>query len=387
MKIAVIVRSLKFGGMEKVAISLSEAFAKEGHESHLIYLNETINKLPPPQYAHLHSFELKKSMKHSLFGLGYLWKIVSQLLNVFIRNSYFIWSGLYMAPLFQKKLQAIEEEFGTFDLIIFRGQGTFDMIWPLHDERFVFVNESMIYKNKYGKLQKIYAKLLFKNRNIVSISSGVKESFDFIQKSLHFPIQKHLLITNPINTKHTKLLANKEIKIPRNPYIISAGRFDSIKNFPLLIESYAYARKNLNLTHELIILGEGKERKTIEYFIQKHTLGQYIHLLGYQENPYPWIKNAKLFVLTSKMEGLGMVLLESMACGTDIVATDSLGGVKDIMIDTLSSHICQANKVDLANKIVDVLQNPIQDFTKYLVPFSDEKITQQFIQNFVTKKS
>ena len=387
MRVAVVVRSLSFGGMEKVAISLSEAFGKEGHESHLIYFNETANKLPPPKNVHLHSFELKQSMKKSLFGLGYLWKVIAQILNILIRNSYFIWSGLYMAPIFRKKLLNVEKEFGDFDLIIFRGQGTFDMIWPVHDDRFVFVNESLIYKNKYGTLQKIYAKLLFKNRNIVSISSGVEASFNAIQKSLHFPIRKHVRITNPIDSHATKLLANEKLEMYKTPYIISAGRFHPIKNFPLLIEAYAYARENLNLSLDLVILGEGKERNKIEETIARLDLKPHVHLPGYIENPYPWIKHAELFVLTSKIEGLGMVLLESMVCGTDIVATDSPGGIKDFMTGELTSHICKPDIVHLAEKITDVLQNPINDFTKFLLPYSNEKITQAFLENFVTKKS
>jgi glycosyltransferase involved in cell wall biosynthesis len=387
MKIAVVVRSLAFGGMEKVAISLSEAFVKEGHESHLIYFNETANKLPAPKNVHLHSFELKKSMKQSYLGLGYIWKIISQLLNILIRNSYFVWSGLFMGYLFKKKLFNVEKEFGTFDLIIFRGQGTFEMIWPVHDTRFVFVNESLLYKNKYNFLQKVYAKLLFSKRNIVSISSGVEASFTNIQKSLNIPILKHARITNPIDSDATRLLATEPIEVPQNPYIVSAGRFHPIKNFPLLIEAYAYARKNLHLTLDLIILGEGQERKLIEETIQRLSLEKCVHLPGYIENPYPWIQHAELFVLTSKIEGLGMVLLESMVCGTDIVATDSPGGIKDFMTDELSSHICQADKIVLAKKIIEVLQNPIQDFSKFLVPYSNEKITQAFIQNFVTKKS
>ena len=387
MKIAVVVRSLSFGGMEKVAISLSEAFSKEGHESHLIYFNETTNKLPPPNDVHLHSFELKKSMKKSYLGIGYLWKIISQLLNIVIRNSYFVWSGILMGHIFKKKLLTLEKEFGAFDLIIFRGQGTFEMIWPIHDARFVFVNESLLYKNKYNFLQKIYAKLLFTRRNIVSISSGVEESFTNIQKSLNIPIQKHALITNPIDATATRLLAKEHLQIPKNPYIVTAGRFHPIKNFPLLIEAYAYAREHLNLTLDLIILGEGQERKVIEETIHKLSLKKCVHLPGYIENPYPWIKHAELFVLTSKIEGLGMVLIESMVCGTDIVATNSPGGIKDFMTDELASHICEPNTIPLAQKITEILQHPIHDFTKFLVPYSNEKITQAFIQNFVTKKS
>ncbi len=387
MRIATVVRSLEFGGMEKVAITLSEAFLKEGHESHLIYFNETSKKLPPPEEVHLHSFELKKTMRRSLLGIGYLWKLLSQLLNILFRNSYFVWSGLYMAPIFKKKLQKIEKEFGSFDLIIFRGQGTFEMIWPLQDERFVFVNEGLIYDDNYGYIKKLYAKLLFKHRNVSSISSGVKESFETIQKRANFSVNKHILITNPININHTITLSNTPIDLPATPYIISAGRFHPVKNFPLLIEAYAYARAELNLTHKLLILGEGSERRKIEQTIIAHNLGEYVHLPGYTKNPYPWMKHADLFVLTSKHEGLGMVLLEAMACHTDIVATDSPGGIKDIMKDDLSEHICLPDPVALAHKVVEVLNDPIKDFSSYLKPFTPIHVADAFIQHFTPKKN
>jgi len=387
MQIAVVVRSLEFGGMEKVALTLSETFYKEGHESHLIYFNETSKKLPPPKNVHLHSFELKKSMKKSLLGLGYLWRIIAQILNVVFRNSFFVWSGLYTAPIFKKKLHSVEEEFGKFDLIIFRGQGTFEMIWPLHDERFVFVNEGLIYDDNYGYLKELYAKLLFRNRNISSISSGVKESFETIQNRANFSVNQHILITNPIDVDTTITLANIPTKTHPTPYIISAGRFHPVKNFPLLVEAYAYARAELGLTLDLLILGEGKERTKIKQTIKKHNLQDHIFMPGYTKNPYPWMRDAELFVLTSEHEGLGMVLLESMACGTDIVATDSPGGIKDVMVDKLASHICEADKVVLARKIVETLAKPIHNFSTYLEPYTASHIAVQFIQNFTPKQN
>jgi len=387
MKIAVIVRSLEFGGMEKVAITLSEAFQKAGHESHLIYFNETSKKLPPPQNVHLHSFELKKTMKHSLWGLGYIWKVISQLLNILLRNSYFIWSGFYTAPIFKIKLQKVEKEFGKFDLLIFRGQGTFEMIWPIHDDRFVFVNEGLIYDDNYGFLKKMYAKLLFGGRNISSISSGVKHSFETMQKQAGFTVNKHCLITNPIDVEETVKLSNRSLETLKKPYILSAGRFHPVKNFPLLIDAFAYAKEHFGLKYDLVIAGEGEEKKKIVQSIKKHALENDIHLPGYLPNPYPWMKDASLFVLTSKHEGLGMVLLEAMACGTDIVATDSPGGIKDVMTGTLMKHISTPDKISLAKKIMEVLEDPIEDFTNYLKPYSTAHISSEFIQNFTPKKN
>jgi glycosyltransferase involved in cell wall biosynthesis len=385
MRIAVIVKSLQFGGMEKVAVTLATSFQRQGHESHLIYFNETKDKLPIPQSVKVHSFKLKQIMKRSPLGLA--WKTISQILNIMIRNSYFIWIGLYMAPIFRKKMATIEDEYGKFDLIIFRGQGTFEMIWPVHDERFVFVNESLLYENNYGFLKKRYARLLFNNRNISSISSGVKNSFKTLQNSANFSVCKHTLITNPIDIEETKKLSYAPIESFSFPYIISVGRFHPIKNFPLLIEAYSYAKEYLGLTHNLVLVGEGRERKKIENTIRKLSLEQNVYLIGYKENPYTYMREADLFVLSSIQEGLGMVLLEAMACDTDIIATDSPGGVKDVMVGQLATHICQSDKISLATKIVEILDNPIKNFSNYLEPYSTTHIVELFIQNFTPKQN
>ena len=380
MRIALVVRSLTIGGMERVAVTLADSFEKEGHESHLIYFDDKKYELPVSENIHLHSFQLKRSMKRT--GIGYIWKVLAQILNLLIRKSFFVWSGLFTAPIFKYKLNSIEKEFGKFDLIIFRGQGTFEMIWPLHDNRFVFVNETTLYDDNYNFLKKIYSKLLFTNRNISSISNGVKESFNTLQKRANFPIKKHTLITNPIDINLTRKLAEEPIEGISKPYILGVGRFHPIKNFPLLIEAYAYAKINLGLKEDLVIVGDGKERGNIEKTIENLSLKDCVHLTGYTTNPYPWMKNAELFILSSKVEGLGMVLLEAMACNTDIVATNSPGGIKDVMTGQLSTHICQPDKILLAKKIVEVLNDPIKEFSNYLEPYDTKVITSQFIENF-----
>ncbi len=384
MKIAVVVRSLAIGGMERVAVSLSETFAKEDHDSHLIYFIDADHELPVSQTVHLHNFKLHQSMKSTI--LGYAWKVVSQLLNIIIRKSYFVWAGLFTGYLFNKKLSMLEKKFGSFDLIIFRGQGTFEMLWPIHDKRFVFVNESVVSNNKHTFLNKLYAKILFTNRNISSVSQGVKESFDALREYSNFPVNKNVHITNPIDIDSIKALSSSYTPSYKNKYLVSVGRFHPIKNFSLLIEAYAYAKKHLGLTYDLVLVGDGPDRKNIETTIKNHKLNDSIYLPGYNSNPYPWMKNAELFILTSKMEGLGMVLLESMSCGTDIVATESPGGVKEIMTGDLKHHISQAGTISLAKTIMSVLENPLSDFSNYLAPFEATVITKQFIQNFSTKK-
>jgi len=380
MRIAVVVRSLAIGGMERVAVSLSEALADEGHESHLIYFRHINKFLMPKKGVHQHNFALKREMDWS--GIGLVWKYIAKILNALIRKSFFVWSGLFTAPLFSYHLWSLEKEYGRFDLIIFRGQGTFEMIWPLHDDRFVFVNEGNLCDDGYNSLEKIYAKLLFNNRKIVSVSDGVMDSFLSLQKSAGFQAKQAVTITNPIDVVATRTQADAYIPDIDTPYILSVGRLHPVKNISLLVEAYGYAREHFNLTHKLVIIGEGKDRPVIEKKISELHLDDYIVMKGQITNPFPWMKHAKLFVLSSKSEGLGMVLLESMACGTAVVATDSPGGVRGVMKGELSSNLSEQSVSSLASKIVEVLSKKPLDYSFYLTPYLPQTITNQFIENF-----
>lgn len=73
MRVAIIVRSLKIGGMERVAISLAEAFAINGHEAHLIYFKNKKNPLTPSKIVKLHQFKLDRLML--LTGVGLIWEL------------------------------------------------------------------------------------------------------------------------------------------------------------------------------------------------------------------------------------------------------------------------------------------------------------------------
>ena len=357
MRIAIVVKSLEIGGMEKVAVTLSDAIYDAGHESHLIYFKHKGNVLAPDKPVHMHNFALKRQMNRS--GIGLLWKLFAKFLNLFLKRSYAMWIGLFTAPLFKYQLKALEKEYGAFDLIIFRGQGTFEHVWPLHDDRFVFVNENLLCGYKCSPLQKLYGRLLFQNRNVSCVAENVMVSFNALQEAAGFGTKQTVTITNPIDVDVTRQKALEYTPDFDAPYILSVGRLVPFKNIPLLVEAYAYAREHFALTLPLVIVGDGKDRKNVEEKIDQHGLRAYVTMTGKLPNPYPWMKHADLFILSSKVEGLGMVLLEAMACGTNVVATDSSSGVRT------------------------VLQEETTDFAPYLQRFLPQTIAAQFLETFV----
>ena len=114
------------------------------------------------------------------------------------------------------------------------------------------------------------------------------------------------------------------------PLIVAAGRLADAKNYPLMIESFAALRQRLPA--RLCILGQGELEGQLRQLIAARGLTDSVRLAGFQSNPWKYIARADVFLLTSRYEGFGNVLIEAMACGVPVVATVS-PGTADIVRD------------------------------------------------------
>lgn len=382
MNIAVVVRTLKVGGMERVAISLAEAFAENGHNAHLIYFKTKKETFTPKKSVLLHHFNLDFLMHISI--IGFLWELCSRVLNVIFRKSYFLWKGLLTSKLFEYKLAKLEEKYGKFDLIIIRGIGTLEMIYKFKDDRLIFVAENVFsFETSNSKLKQLQINLLLNNRNIVTVSDPVKKNFENLSSKMNIAFRKLETITNPIDFHSTQELSNAYKPQINEPFILSVGRIVPAKNIPLLIEAYAYAKDKYALKHKLVIVGDGSDMTTIKKKIESLKINEDVLLQGQLLNPFPWMKHADLFVLSSKIEGLGMVLLEALACGTKVAATRSKGGVTDIMNGELTNYLAEQTPQALGEKIFEALNDKKEIyFESYLEKFKPEYIVHEYLTHF-----
>lgn len=383
MRVAVVVRTLKIGGMEKVAVALADAFAEKGHESHLIYFKDRDNVFTPDPKVALHHFNLDYLMQISIIGL--VWELVARMINFVLRKSYFVWKGLFISYLFKFKLHRLEKRVGKFDLIIIRGQGTFELLWALNDKRIVQVCENILeYNTQRGTLHEFYMSLIYNKKNIACVSHVVEKTYCEMQENYALSNPSVKTITNPIDALKTKKLSEAYSPDIDGEYIVSVGRVVPIKNIPLLIDAYVYAKKELGLKKKLVIVGDGSDRSVVEDKITLLQLQDDVIMTGFLSNPYPWMKGADLFVLSSISEGLGMVLLEAIACGTKVVSTDC-DGVRDVMKGDLSQNLAKQEPVDLAEKIVAALENNSIDYAKHLDRFTPGKIVDSYIATYTNE--
>jgi glycosyltransferase involved in cell wall biosynthesis len=113
------------------------------------------------------------------------------------------------------------------------------------------------------------------------------------------------------------------------PVIVGAGRLSRQKNFPLLIKAFALLRRERNV--RLVILGDGPQRTRLDLLeLAGHlSVAEDVSLQGFEPNPMRFFARAGLFVLSSNWEGASNVILEAMAAGCPVVATNCPTGVQE----------------------------------------------------------
>ena len=146
------------------------------------------------------------------------------------------------------------------------------------------------------------------------------------------PREKMVRIYNPVDVERIRRLAEAdENPYPgAGPHLVSAGRLSNEKGFDLLLDAMPLVLERFPRA-ELTILGEGPLKVALEAQRERLGLTKAVVFVGFQPNPYPYFKHAHLFVLASRFEGLPNVLLEALALGTLVVATDCPGGVKELV--------------------------------------------------------
>lgn len=168
--------------------------------------------------------------------------------------------------------------------------------------------------------------------SIVCVSSGVRNS---IVSALNLDVSQTSVIMNPVVSDKLFSLASEaaspEFLPPDKPYIVAVGRLAPVKGFDVLIRAFAEFSKTRD--YHLLILGEGSYRQELESLARQCGVANSVHMPGFAINPFPLIKQAALFVMSSRYEGLPNALIQAIALGRPAVVTDMPHGPTEIMAD------------------------------------------------------
>ena len=216
---------------------------------------------------------------------------------------------------------------------------------------------------------------------IVGVSQGVVD--DLVSM---FGISKYQCKTiyNPVDFIEGEVCQSNSLPFIVNrsskPLILGVGTLKESKDFQNLIRAFHFVRKEKD--SQLCILGEGEERSNLEKLIKNLGLENDISLPGAVNDPFPYMEQADVFVLSSIWESFGLVLIEAMMTGTPVVSTDCPTGPAEILKDGLYGRLVPVRDArEMSQAIMRTLDDPIDSkiLKKRANDFSSEKIIPQYI--------
>ncbi len=174
----------------------------------------------------------------------------------------------------------------------------------------------------------LYRHLYGRADAVVCLSDSMVED---LVVNFRLPREKLVRIYNPVDIERVRQLGGigENPYAGAGPYLVAAGRLCRQKGFDVLLETMPMVLESLPGA-QLAILGEGPLQSELTEQAQRLGLNDKVRFLGFQQNPWPWLKHADLFVLPSRYEGLSNVLLEALALGTPVVASDCPGGIREV---------------------------------------------------------
>lgn len=201
-----------------------------------------------------------------------------------------------------------------------------------------FFNDLREEKEIYDKFDKI-----------VAVSNAVRDSF---VKKFNYDENKVIVKYNPIDSEEIKKKADEERVKKEKFTVCTVGRLSKQKGYMRLLEVVNSLNTD-GVDFNLWIIGVGPEERVMRDYIREKNL-ENVKMIGYKSNPYPYIKDADLYVCSSITEGFSTTVSEAVILGTPVIATDC-SGMREILGDSEYGIVCKNSEEGILGAMKDII--------------------------------
>lgn len=191
-----------------------------------------------------------------------------------------------------------------------------------------------------------------------------------------------VVLANPIDIKYIKYKSAHDVTpYTSDDFIVGAGRLIKAKGFDLLIKAYSsIVETNPSCKLDLLILGDGEERKGLVALVESLGLSHRVLLPGHVENPFPYFKLANMCIVSSRIEGFPNTLMQMMVLNNKVASTRCAGGIESIP----GIITCDPTERGIQNAIMqlkdDIMPNNRKVMDRYLEKLNIEQYVLQILR-------
>lgn len=275
----------------------------------------------------------------------------------FLINTYKKYTFKWLIKVFVNKLSPLYFSLKKYDIVIALKEGLSMKIgMHIRGEKkygWVHVDYNYMYWTKgcFGsKTNEI--ECMRKYTEVICVSTAVKNSIINVIGNPNNLCVRY----NPVNYKHIDKVKTESINLIKDKnqlLFIAVGRLDKIKNYSMLVD--IVHRLNGKYEFELWIIGDGNERQEIEKKILDYKI-ENIKLLGIQDNPYKFIKEADCFISTSICESYGLAIQEALILGVPVIAV-RCPAIEEVF-DNRFGLLVELDENSIYDGIERVIKNP-----------------------------
>lgn len=355
-RIAFFLPSLAGGGAERVMLDVAIATAKLGHQVDLVLASATgpyLRDVPPS----LNLVDLARSRVATAFFplLGYLRRARPQVLISTMDHA--------------NVVAALAAKFVPGVRVAVRQANT--MRWAAEAS------------GPRTRLLAWMVRRLYRSTDVVIAVSQAMA--DELAGFIGVPRERIHVVLNPVITDRLAEGARQPLDDPwfeegQPPVVLGVGRLGPSKGFDTLIRAFGKAQERVPC--RLLILGEGALRPDLESLAAGLGLADVVRMPGFADNPFQYMARAGVFVLSSRSEGLPNVLIQAMATGAPVVATDCLSGPNEILEGGRLGRLVTVDDVaGMAQAIEETLAGPIQHRPEgWADPYRLERVSRAYLE-------